>query len=306
MSADPGRTLRLAVIGDVHGHWTDADVEYFDDSDYDHVLFVGDIGSYRHKRTLAVARRIAQLSKPALLIPGNHDAVLAPQLLAEVLRSDLASGIMTVLRPGLYGELDRALSGVTVAGFSRHAVGDGMLEIIAGRPHSMGGNYVAFAKAIERRFGFRDMAASTARLCQLVDESPAQRLLFLAHNGPTGLGAARDDIWGCDFREREGDFGDTDLERAIRHAKARGKEVVAVIAGHMHHGLRGGGRRRWLVRRDGCLYVNAARVPRVFRRDGRVHHHYVRVLIGESGAHAEEVLVPAGQPGFRLRNLVGR
>jgi hypothetical protein len=29
----------------------------------------------------------------------------------------------------------------------------------------------------------------------------------------------------------------------------------------MHHELQGGGKRRWLVRRDGTAYVNAARVP---------------------------------------------
>jgi hypothetical protein len=58
----------------------------------------------------------------------------------------------------------------------------------------------------------------------------------------------------------------------------------------MHHALRGGGTRRWLLERDGTLVVNAARVPRV-RRDGARHH--VCVTIDGARAQASEIWLGA-------------
>ncbi|MCA9591962.1 MAG: metallophosphoesterase family protein [Myxococcales bacterium] len=288
--ATPRKSVRLAVVGDVHLRWNDADVEYFDDSDYDAVIFVGDIGSYRHKHTLEVARSISRLRKPALFVPGNHDGVVAPQLLAEVLRNDVAVWLMSPLQPHLFEQLSGALGDVTAAGYSHHRVGD--VTLIVGRPHSMGGSYIAYAPLIERRYGIRSMEESAARLKALVDQTGDERIVFVAHNGPTGLGQHRTDIWGCDFKPGAGDFGDADLEQAVAYAIEKGKTVLAVIAGHMHHRLKGGGEREWRKNRDGVLYVNAARVPRIFRRERKKLHHHVRVTVLSDHATAEEVLVP--------------
>ena len=89
-----------------------------------------------------------------------------------------------------------------------------------------------------------------------------ERIVVLAHDGPKGLGAARDAIFGCDFRAEAGDWGDSDLAIALDRALDAGRPVVAVVAGHMHHALRGGGTRAWQATRRGVLHVNAA-VPRV-------------------------------------------
>jgi hypothetical protein len=70
----------------------------------------------------------------------------------------------------------------------------------------------------------------------------------------------------------------------------KGKRVLAVIAGHMHHALKGRGHRTWCVERDGTLYVNAARVPRVFRQGGVEKRHCVEVVIERDRATAREVL----------------
>ena len=115
-------------------------------------------------------------------------------------------------------------------------------------------------------------------------------MIFLAHNGPTGLGTSRSDLWGCDFRREEGDFGDEDLALAITYARELGKRVLAVVAGHMHHRLRGGGKRRWYERKDGILYVNAARVPRIFEELGHAYHHHVDLTIDGDEVEAIEVL----------------
>jgi uncharacterized protein (TIGR04168 family) len=181
-----------------------------------------------------------------------------------------------------------------MVGYSRHEFSFGGLDfaILAARPHSMGGPALGCAPYLRRAFGVASMEESAERLKQLVDECPTERILFLAHNGPTGLGEARSDIWGCDFRPAEGDFGDPDLRIAIDHARARSKQILAVVAGHMHHALVGGGERRCLVEQEGLLHVNAARTPRIFvLGEQRLHHH---VVLETDGCHttAEEVLVP--------------
>ena len=99
------------------------------------------------------------------------------------------------------------------------------------------------------------------------------------------MSAARTSGAGTD----EGDHGDLDLRAAIDHARERGKRVRAVIAGHMHHALKGGGRRTWQVDRDDTLFINAAEVPR--HRDGRRHH--VRLTLDADHAEAEAVWVSA-------------
>jgi hypothetical protein len=57
----------------------------------------------------------------------------------------------------------------------------------------------------------------------------------------------------------------------------------------MHWQLRSGGERRWQVERDGVLYVNAARVPRIVRSDERKRHHHVALELTPQGARAREV-----------------
>ena len=71
---------------------------------------------------------------------------------------------------------------------------------------------------------------------------------------------------------------------------AQGKRVVAVIAGHMHRGLKGGGQRPGLVTVGGIPYLNAAEVPRI--RDGKHHHVAVTVADGVA-AFAEQWVATA-------------
>ena len=126
----------------------------------------------------------------------------------------------------------------------------------------------------------------------LAGPSVALGCVSIGRPGPTGLGARRDDLWGCDFRASEGDFGDPDLDRAIEHAREGScGRVRAVVAGHMHHALRGGGTRAWRLEREGVLYVNAARVPRIFERDGGTSRHHVELVIEGGGARASEVVL---------------
>lgn len=285
--------IRLAVVGDVHLAFGPKDVEALNASRYDHVLFVGDLGGYSFRGTLKVARYVAALTRPTLVLPGNHDAMTAQQMFAELVGHEPTIRLLSGGEEARIAELQKALGRAELTGYRVHPL-DEDVSLIAGRPHSFGGPRLSFAPYLERAFGVRSLDASGAKLRDLVDAAPTRRLVLFAHNGPTGLGAARDDLWGADFKRGGGDFGDPDLEGAIEHARASGKEVLAVVAGHMHRSLRGGGPpRRWKHRDErGTLFVNAARVPRVFEDGGQKVRHHVAVTIDEGRAEAEDVLWP--------------
>ena len=299
--------VRLALIGDIHLDFDPQDRDYFDASDYDLLLFTGDLSDTFHpRRSLAVASRLAQLRKPALLIPGNHDIHNLPQLLAEVFNQSWLAVVSGIPHPRYHARLQQALGNVVMGGYSTHDyyLGAIDLSVICARPYALGGTRMNYAPLLRRQFGVHSLTQSTQRICQQVDAAQARNLVFLAHNGPWGLGAAPADIWGCDFDPAQGDFGDRDLRAAIDYARQQGRRVLAVVAGHMHlqtylgpkpfwqrRGNPGPTRPRQVVQ-DGILYINAARVPRIFVRDGQRVAHHVRLDISSSQIKALEVFVP--------------
>lgn len=281
--------MKLALIGDVHGLFNEADVSFLNASDYTAVLFVGDLGTYRDGGDLCVARTIATLTKPTWVIPGNHDAVHLAQLLAETLRRPNAARLWARRQSRRVAALREALGPAHLVGYSQFTLEakGRALDVVVGRPHAMDGEKLSFSDYLSEHMGVSTLEQSAARLKQLVDQCTNRQVLFLAHNGPAGLGGLRSDIWGRDFHPSAGDWGDVDLREAIDHARAIGKSVVAVAAGHMHHRLKGGGTRTWTVQRAGTLYVNAARVPRIVRREGVPHHHHVELLVEDHAAATE-------------------
>lgn len=295
LGAEPPRQgeLRIGVVGDVHGHWRTDDRRWFDAADYHLLLFVGDLASYLQDGQ-AVARRIRRLQTPALVMLGNHDGVTLPQLAFEAFGGELGRRVLGRGQQRRARRIERALSPVAVAGYSLHrfVLAGRPLTVLGARPHSMGGSSLSFRRYLAERYGVATLEQSARRLMALVDRCDTESLLFLAHNGPTGLGSEPHDLWGCDFRPELGDFGDADLRRAVDHARGQGRRVVAVVAGHMHHAVRGGGGRRWCVERDDVVYVNAARVPRIVRRRGRLEGHHVLLRITEDRTRVEPVWAP--------------
>ena len=284
---------KVAVIGDLHGSWDDWDVAYFNASDYDLLLFTGDLGSGEGAAGVKIARSIARLAKPALVMPGNNDVVYQPAIAAEFAQR---RGLIEVLQVGPR-ERSRALADasgqVALCGYSLHplSLGGRELTLLAGRPHAMGGCELSFAEHLERNYAVSSMDASTARLSALVADVPTEELIVLSHNGPAGLGAGATDIWGCDFQEGAGDWGDPDLAVALAGARARGKRVLAVIGGHMHLRTRTGVERVSRLERDGTLYLNRARVPRIQGGRRGVQRSHVCLEIDAAGIRASEVFV---------------
>ena len=232
---------------------------------------------------------MARLEKTAVYLPGNHDAVTLWQLIGEVKQWHWLSWLGSIGQELRVNALRKRLGNIMLAGYSHHhfkANGEA-ITVVAARPHAMGGPSLSFAPYLRRRFGVHSLAESTKRLEGCISQARTERLIFLAHNGPTGLGKQQADIWGKDFRAEGGDWGDPDLEGAVAYAKAKGKTVVAVVAGHMHHSLKFGGTRRWHHYQDSTHYINAARVPRISTEN---FHHYVRLTLSESKTTVEEIV----------------
>lgn len=279
--------MRFAVIGDIHGFWDERDTAFFNGSDYDAMLFVGDLPRITGGRP--VARELSRLSKPAWLIPGNHDGVTALQFLAELKDWRLVRRLTAIGMPRRVQRLAADLGGIRMTGFEVHDLGGG-LGLIAARPHAMGPDKFYYGHYLKNRFDVGNYDESADLLRRLVDQAPRD-LIFLAHNGPAGLGDKPDDPWGCDFSTGFGDFGDPDLRAAIDYARETGRRVHAVFAGHMHHRSKNGGERRTAAREGGTLIVNTARVARI--REGGAWRHHVAFTVDADGARAETVIVNA-------------
>jgi uncharacterized protein (TIGR04168 family) len=288
------QAAKIAVIGDVHLFWDDEDVAFFNGAGYDLVLFVGDLAGYTQVRGQRVARSLRKLRVPSICIPGNHDGLHAFQLGAEIaprarrLRNAFCRG-----QAGRCRRLERALGEVELLAYSRRRLAPAgvPLNLLVGRPHSIGGRRPACIRYLTEEYGIDSMDASIRRLRSLVDSCDEAPILFLAHNGPSGLGDRADSIWGCDFRKTEEDWGDRDLEEAVRYARSEGRTVLAAVAGHMHRRTKSGKRRPGQVQKDGVLYVNAAEVPRHRTRNGRKKRHHVKLSLSLDGVVAEDLWV---------------
>jgi uncharacterized protein (TIGR04168 family) len=285
--------VKIAIIGDIHRHFNARDVTIFNRSEYDLILITGDLVDFRSKEALPVADQLAQLQTPALFIAGNHDCTNLVQFLAEVKGISSLAQLSSAGQDKRVARLQRHLGAVTFAAYSCHdfMFNNQDFSIIAARPFSLGGPEMGFRPYLYRKYGVNSLQDSVRRLQKLIDGSVNDTLIFLAHNGPSGLGSRKDDIWGCDFRDEGGDHGDPDLYEAIRYAKDQGKRVTAVVAGHMHHRLMDGGQRQWLVQEEGITYINAARVPRIFKRGEETVHHHLAMTLEDGQVIVEEVLL---------------
>jgi len=285
--------IRIGVIGDLHAHWDHVDVAQFDRTDYDLLLFTGDLGSGTRNSSLQVAKVMSRLRKEALVMPGNNDTGDIAELAAELAHQSGIKNLLAIREQSSITGRSTGTPTVRLCGYSRHRLTRGPVDLtlIAGRPHSLGGSELSFPEHMNATYGIDSIAASTERLIGLVDESPTEDIVFFSHNGPAGLGNEPHAMWGCDFKPDGGDWGDPDLAAAIDHAFERGKRVLAVVAGHMHHRTKCGNNRPWRLERNGIVFINAAKVPRIFSADADVHRHHVSLEITPSGAEVSEVFI---------------
>lgn len=116
-------------------------------------------------------------------------------------------------------------------------------------------------------YGVINMQESARRIYETALGAPeGHYIVFLAHNGPKGLGSNMNDICGRDWEFGGGDHGDPDLAEAISLLKSNTQfSIPLVVFGHMHKKLAFSDNPRTMlvIGDDGILYLNGAIVPRV-------------------------------------------
>ncbi|KAL3840700.1 hypothetical protein ACJIZ3_025291 [Penstemon smallii] len=248
--------VRIAIVGDVHDEWNlEDDTKALQLLKPDLVLFTGrcsvplcDFGN----ENVDLVRSISKLEFVKAIILGNHDAWSTQKFSAR--EKDAV-------------QLQLECLGDEHVGYKRLDFPNLKSSIIGGRPFSCGGNQLYRKKLLTARYGVRDMDGSAERIYKAALGTPADHsVVFLAHNGPTGLGSNVDDICGRDWIHGGGDHGDPDLAQALSKLKeTTNLSVTLVVFGHMHKRLAyGNGLRKMIVvGDDNTIYLNGAIVPRV-------------------------------------------
>jgi uncharacterized protein (TIGR04168 family) len=248
--------MRIAIVGDVHDQWSAADNLALQHLKVDLVLFVGDFGN----EAVEVVREVAAVSIPKAVIMGNHDAWYS------------ASSWGKQKAPYDQSQEDRVqqqldLLGEAHVGFSKLDFPQLDVSVVGSRPFSWGGLTWRNSQFYRDRYQIKNFEESTQQIVKSAQDAASQTLIFIAHNGPAGLGKQTESICGRDWKAEGGDYGDPDLTEAIAQTQSLGKSIPLVTFGHMHHELKiPRGKRRKLVEvREQTVYFNAACVPRVIK-----------------------------------------
>lgn len=243
--------VRIVVVGDVHDEWDPIqDAKALQVLKPDLVLFTGDFGD----ENVELVEHVSNLNFPKAAILGNHDCWFSSGYISS--------------RPDAV-DLQTQSLGECHVGYKRLDFPELKLSVVGGRPFSSGGKTFGPSRdLILQRYNIKYMRQSVERICDLALRAPTEHaLVFLAHNGPKGLGSRPEDICGKDWSLTSfDDHGDPDLAEALSVVKARGShKLPLVVFGHMHRNLchNRGFRNMLVVGPDNTLYVNAAIVPRV-------------------------------------------
>ncbi|MEA5616657.1 TIGR04168 family protein [Cronbergia sp. UHCC 0137] len=253
-------TLKIAVVGDVHDQWEVEDGIALKHLGVDLVLFVGDFGN----ESVEVVKAIASLDLPKAAVMGNHDAWFTA---TEWGRKKCPYNRSQEDR--VQEQLD--LLGVCQVGYSKLDFPAWNLTVVGGRPFTWGGPEWRFAEICQERYGVGSLEESADKIVKAMKSAAYNTIIFLGHNGPSGLGDRAEDPCGKDWHPIGGDFGDPDLAEAISQSLTAGKTVPLVTFGHMHRTLRHTKKvqRKAVFRSpEGTIYLNAATVPRIVETNG--------------------------------------
>jgi len=308
--------MKFACVGDIHGFWEDSDTEYFNASDYDFLLLTGDLPDHKPfpNRRQNLYQKLNALRIPTYMALGNWDGANLLQLIGEVFQNKAFIHLGSLGHIRRIRKLKQNLSNIQIGSYSLIPLSDenptskkrndpnsnlgdfshanersrfNRIGLLIGRPFTCGGPNLGFQPSLKRIYRITSMEDSVESYKKLIDscKEDFHSLIFLTHNGPTGLGDKATDIYGCDFRREEGDWGDPDLEVAIRYAKSNGIQIPLVVSGHMHHqNPKTKSLRKWLLEKDGTTYLNAAKVP-------RTGSYYSVELVEKEGMGTRKVVV---------------
>ncbi|MGV2827213.1 TIGR04168 family protein [Myxosarcina sp. GI1(2024)] len=271
MSLPVNDKLKIAVVGDIHDLWDDADKLALNHLNVDLVLFVGDFGN----ESVEVVKKIAAVELPKAAIMGNHDAWYTASSWGRK-----QAPYDRTLEDRVQQQLD--LLGKAHVGFSHLDFPQFNLSVVGSRPFSWGGLNWKNADFYRDRYEVNNFGDSTTRIVEAAKNTAFDTVIFIGHNGPLGLGDKPEDICGRDWQLTGGDFGDPDLTEAIAKTIALGKSIPLVTFGHMHHSLRHRQdrlRTRIKVDRSGTIYLNSASVPRLKRQREELKRNFSLVSL---------------------------
>ena len=230
--------LKIAIVGDCHGQWSELDIGILSIIKPDIVLFVGDISDGNIK----IIKKINLINIPTFVILGNHDRGKDPSgetLLKQirVLREKYCAWDLNVF--------------------------NNQLNILSARPCSSGGGYY-LSKEVKSVYGPISEAESVNKILKSSEKNIKELpLIFMSHAGPSGLGSDPNSICGKDWKAPSCDWGDRDLAVSISEIQ-KTRKIDIVIFGHMHNRLKRnqGFRKMFKIDKEGTAYLNSAIVPR--------------------------------------------
>jgi uncharacterized protein (TIGR04168 family) len=280
------KMLKIAVVGDVHDQWEDEDAIALKALEVDLVLFVGDFGN----ESVEVVRQVASLDMPKAVVMGNHDAwYSATEWGRKKCPYDRTKEDWVQLQLDLLGKIH--------VGYSKLDFPDFDLTVVGGRPFTWGGPEWKFADLCRERYGVHDQEESAVKIFEAVKSAAYKTIIFLSHNGPSGLGERPEDPCGKDWHPIGGDYGDPDFAEAISRSMTTDKNIPLVTFGHMHHTLRHTKkeiRKRLFKSPEGTIYLNAATVPRIMGEDEEKRRNFSIVQM-ENGSVIQAASVWVGK-----------
>jgi uncharacterized protein (TIGR04168 family) len=275
------RSIKIAVVGDVHDQWEVEDCIALQRLSVDLVLFVGDFGN----ESVEVVRAVAALDLPKAVILGNHDAWYTASEWGR-----RKSPYDRSLEDRVQQQID--LLGRTNVGYSYLDFPSLNLSVVGSRPFSWGSSEWKNAPFYLDRYDIESFEQSAERITQSAAAASSHTIIFLAHNGPLGLGDRPGDPCGKDWHPSGGDYGDPDLTAAIARSRRLSKQIPLVAFGHMHHRLHHSTelRRSIAIDPEGTVYLNAAAVPRIIKTE-KGHHRNFSLVSMQAGVVTQASLV---------------
>ncbi|MGB3532172.1 MAG: TIGR04168 family protein [Microcoleaceae cyanobacterium] len=284
------QSVKIAVVGDIHDQWEPEDGIALKQLGVDLVLFVGDFGN----EAVEVVEAIAALDLPKAVVFGNHDAWYT---MTEWGQKNCPYD--TSVENRVQRQMD--LVAEAHVGYGQRDFPEFGLSVVGTRPFSWGGPKLRNRSFYQKQFGVESIQDSTDRIVEAVQQAAYDTIIFLGHNGPTGLGETPESPCGRDWNPIGGDYGDPDFAAAIAQTQALQKTIPLVTFGHMHHNLRhrkDRDRQCIHINEAGTVYLNAAKVRRIQQINQQKCRNFSIVSL-ENGIISEATLVWVG-PDFDI------
>ena len=287
--------IKIAVVGDVHDLWDSEDEVALKHLGVDLVLFIGDFGN----ESMEIVRQIASIDIPKAVILGNHDAWYTASSWGQK-----QAPYDRTKEDRVQQQLD--LLGETHVGYGKLDLPQFNLSVVGSRPFSWGGSKWKNKNFYRARYNVNSFAESTTRIVAAAKDTTYDTIIFIGHNGPTGLGDRPEDTCGKDWQPIGGDYGDPDFAEAIDKVRTLGKSIPLVTFGHMHHRLR---HRKDRVRtiintsQEGTIYLNSACVPRIKKEKEGLERSFSLVSL-ERGKVTQISLIWLQQNGEIVSNNI--